>query len=123
MDTATKYIPLIYLGAAIVVAVILWRAVAKAGDIAGNVADSLNETRNNVGSAIGETVFNWFNPASASPDVYISVTFPDGLKHAVSVRDIDSQGYFKPTPNVYPWYDGRRYRIKSSGSIHKAELV
>lgn len=122
MNNLSKAIPLLYLGAFAVAAYFVYRTLTKAADIAGNALETVDTVRENVGAKIGETVFNWFNPADSSPDIYIGVRFPDGITHAISVRDIDANGYFRGNPAVYPWYDGRRYRIKSSGNTHIADL-
>lgn len=83
-------------------------------------ATAVNDARIAAGSAIGETVFNWFHPNPTTPDVFVSVTFPDGRVHAISQRDIDANGFFVGTRSVYPWHDGKRYRIGTRDGVRYA---
>jgi len=78
----------------------------------GNAFDKASGgTLSSVGTQLGETVYNWFNPPDTSADVYYAVQFPDGAKHSISARDIDSSGYFTPNRSVYTWSIGGRWRI------------
>ena len=71
----------------------------------GNAADKLSGgTLSAAGESLGETLFNWFGPATPAMDVYYTVTFPDGARHAIHAPDVDRNGYFT--------YGGVKYRMK-----------
>lgn len=71
----------------------------------GNVADKVSGgTLSAVGSSLGATLYNWFGPKVPATDVYYSVTFPDGARHAIHAPLVDSFGFFT--------YAGVKYRMK-----------
>lgn len=91
------------------------------GAVANVVDLASGRVLSDTGATIGESIYNWFNPPSSSPDIYYSVQFPDGGKHSISARDIDASGYFTPNRAVYTWSDGTRWRIGiNSGGIRVA---
>jgi hypothetical protein len=74
----------------------------------GDAASAVNDARVSLGSSIGETIFEWFNkPAGGSSDLYYTVLFPDGTRHAIASPDVSSDGYFN--------YQGVRYRMGTNG--------
>jgi len=73
--------------------------------LAGDTVATIEEKRQIIGAAIGETIFGWFHPDSDSPlDTYF-VTFPDGTNRSVNAETIDDDGYF-----TY-WRDGSKWRV------------
>jgi len=72
------------------------------------------------GEAIGSGLFDFFHPDAAGETLYYNVMFPNGQRHAVPSRAVDSNGIFRNS-NLSPNYagDGLRYRImvrKSDGA-------
>lgn len=72
------------------------------------------------GSAIGTGLYDFFHPDTFGESLYYNVMFPDGQRHAVPSRSVNSDGLFRNS-NLSPQYagDGRMYRIlvrKSDGA-------
>lgn len=90
---------------------------AGAAGTLGKVTNDLSGgTLEQLGTFLGGTAYDWFNP-SGNPDTYYSVVFPDGQTHAVKSSDIDRDGYY------YRNEDSTYYRIKVSGSTRVAVVV
>ncbi len=111
----------------LVVGVVYFLLRKTISDAAGAVAAGagvVNDARLNVASNIADVALSWFHPNPTTPDVYVTVNFADGTKHAISQRDIDARGFFVGTKSVYPWYDGKRYRIglRADGTRHAVEV-
>lgn len=72
------------------------------------------------GEAIGSGLFDFFHRDQVGEMTFYTVMFPDGQKHTVPSRAVDSNGFFV-NRNLSPNYagDGKRYRIlvrKSDGA-------
>lgn len=64
------------------------------------------------GEAIGETLYQFFNPSSAGDSVTYIVTFPDGTKHAVAPSQVSATGGFTREGRAYQLYQdsaGRKF--------------
>ena len=72
------------------------------------------------GEAVGSGLYYWFNPDTFGETTMHIVRFPDGQKHSVPSRAVDSTGTFT-NRQLSPNYagDGKRYTLvveKSTGA-------
>lgn len=58
---------------------------------------------NSVGSAIGTGLYDYFHPNETGEMLYYTVEFPDGQRHAVGSKTVDTSGRFT--------WGGRRYQL------------
>lgn len=96
------------------------KTISDTVDAAGAAVGAANDARLSAASGIADLALSWFHPNSSLPDQHLPVTFPDGKKHAISTRDIDARGFFVGTRAVYPWYDGKPYRIGMRDGVRYA---
>lgn len=73
--------------------------------ISRSAIPSIDRKRQEIGHAIGEKLFDWFNPSTAQISETIGFKFPDGTYGAVNADEINLLGYFNY------WKDGSRWRI------------
>lgn len=85
-------------------ALALWYLKKQAID-AGSAIINLPST---VGEGIANALYDWINPSMGVEEVFYTVTFPSGVRHAISSRVVDSAGNFE--------YDGIRYLMKRNAA-------
>lgn len=78
--------------------------------ISRSAIPSLDRKRQEIGHAIGETLFDWLNPSTLELSETIGFQFPDGTYGAVNADELSFLGFF------YYWKDGSRWRIAISES-------
>lgn len=72
--------------------------------VLGTLGGSVNAISGGAFQAIGETISSWFTPnVQPTGNLYYTVTFPDGKRHAIVDTSVDRSGYFT--------YQGTRYRL------------
>lgn len=82
------------------------------GGAVGTLGNIVNRATGGVPQAIGEGISSWFSPPfNADAFMTFAVLFPDGTKHAINASDISRDGYFNGSRSVYPWHDGKNWRI------------
>lgn len=57
-----------------------------------------------IGRAIGGSLYEWLNPYDRRQDVFYTVLFPTGQRHAIRSDYVDSAGRFN--------YNGQRYTMR-----------
>jgi hypothetical protein len=62
---------------------------------------------------LGGFIYDSFHPAPAGPDVYYTVTFPNGARHAIHAPDVNALGQFS---YVQPPYAATRWQIVLDGA-------
>lgn len=87
-----------------------WAAVAgvayvgyKIYSTVSGAADVVSGALNSTGSAIGSGLYDFFHPDQTGEMLFYTVTFPNGERHAIGSREVDSSGRFT--------YNARRYQI------------
>lgn len=97
---------------AVIAAVVFGGLYFLSRGFAGRTVEALENTRQKIGAAIGETFFAWFNPAAedSSLSPTIGFYFPDGTQGAVSLNEIDRLGVFRY------WRDGSQWRLAEASS-------
>lgn len=83
-------------------------------------AVAVREKLQNVGEAIGSGLFDFFHPDPVGETTFYIPTFPDGTRHSVPSRSVNSRGQFILTQfyGSQVWQlltsksDGKRYAAK-----------
>lgn len=78
--------------------------------ILGTLGAAVNAATGGAGEWAGERIASWFDHETVPGDsnIYYSVIFPDGARHAVGNAMIDKEGYFTRA--------GIRYRLGTSAT-------
>ncbi len=84
--------------------------------ILGTLGAAVNAATGGAGEWAGERVADWFSPSKVPGDsnIYYSVIFPDGARHAVGNADVDKNGYFTRA--------GIRYRLGTSATNQRVAV-
>lgn len=65
-----------------------------------------------IGSKIGETLFDFFNPNPVGETVYFTVTFPDNSRHAIARSQVSDGRTFVNSGNGINYAgDGKTYKL------------
>lgn len=83
-----------------------WAAIAGIGFFGYKIYSGLSAVKDSLsslGSALGSGLYDLFHPDQTGEMVFYNVLFPDGQKHAIPSRSVDSSGRFT--------YQGRRYQL------------
>lgn len=84
------------------------------------VGDAVGTAREYASAGVTNAI-EWFFPLDIGEMTYYAVQFPDGNRHAVGSRAIDSKGYFTFTPasnyKGNPKWVGKRFRMAVDKSI------
>lgn len=85
-----------------------YKVVSGVVTVAGAGAKALTST----GEAIGSGLYDMFHKDPVGDATYYIVQFPDGQRHQVPSRSVDSSGLFKNSGDGYVYQgDGRTYRL------------
>jgi hypothetical protein len=96
MSDIAKFLPLVYIGLAAVVGVIVWRATKFGTEKAGQALDDARGGTTNL-------IERFFPLTNSNALITHAVWFPDGRQHAVPGENVDKDGFFT--------HDFVRYRL------------
>ena len=101
-----------------------WGVIGGAGYLLYTMFTALKSAQEQlatVGSAIGSGLYDFFHRDQVGETLFYNVGFPDGSRHAVASRSVDSYGVFRNSGDGNTYLgDGKTYRLvrqKSNGLL------
>lgn len=95
------------------------------GGVVGTLGHATNAILGGVPQAVGEYISSWFAPSGTPGDnVFYTVLFPDGSKHAVGASTVNAQGYFNSSAQSWGAnLPNKVYRIGVNSASQKVAVA